>query len=104
MKKNCENCAYNDNSSRLPPCLGCTASTTNPVPSNWEAGANYVPDIKTNADRIRGMSDEELAVLFGRLCHNAACCDDCPLDEFCPENEQTESWERMLSEPCKEEE
>lgn len=96
MKKNCENCAYNDNSSRLPPCLWCTASTTNPVPTHWEAGANYEPESKTNADRIRGMSDDELAHKLlrhsrpwcGNVCDTTKDCLTCVLN-----------W---LQQPCKE--
>ena len=71
----------------------------------WMKLPDDLPDadvVQTNADSIRGMRDEELAVLFSRLCHNAACCDDCPLDGFCPDNEQVESWARMLQQPHEE--
>ena len=37
------------------------------------------PPKRTNADRIRGMSDEELAQF---LCNNITC-DMCKADEFC---------------------
>lgn len=107
MKKNCENCAYNDNSSRLPPCLGCTASTTNPVPSNWEAGANYVADIKTNADRIRSMSDEKLLERLVTFCDCSYSCSGCLIEHECPVDDDKdttvrEDIENWLKAPCKE--
>lgn len=40
--------------------VGCADCRAGNPPSNWRAGENYVPD--TNADRIRAMSDEELAL------------------------------------------
>lgn len=53
MVKNCENCAGAKDGVG---CLDCRAGHT---PSRWRPGANYIPP--TNADRIRAMSDEELA-------------------------------------------
>ena len=43
----------------------------------------FVPPM-TNADRIRAMSDEELATLLSELCQNGENCYSCPLfDKSC---------------------
>lgn len=47
MKKDCWNCKNNETEY----CDDCYASTSNPVPSRWEAGENFVPD--TSEDRNR---------------------------------------------------
>lgn len=56
----------------------------------WPCGA-YVPkNPMTNADRIRSMSDEELAEILELLTKHDLClnpsatsCDDCLLSSFC---------------------
>lgn len=53
MVKNCDSCAGAKDGVD---CIDCRAGHT---PSKWRPGANYIPP--TNADRIRAMSDEELA-------------------------------------------
>ena len=57
MHKTCENCkhAYSQG------CKNCTECTSkyDEQPSNWEPGEDYGP--MTNADRIRAMSDYDLA-------------------------------------------
>lgn len=55
MRKNCVTCKHD----RLhnPICDECY--NTSDAPTKWEAAEYYEPD--TNADRIRAMSDEELA-------------------------------------------
>ena len=54
----------------------------------------------TNADRIRGMSDEELAkwLVDATVCERV--CDE---DEYCHGNECVESVTRWLKQPAKEE-
>lgn len=60
MPKNCDNCKYDlfrlCGEEDKTPCDDCYNG--NP-PTKWEPGENYEP--KTNADRIRAMSDVELA-------------------------------------------
>lgn len=51
MKKGCWNCAGNTDG------IGCVDCLAGDTPSNWRAVAVQ----KTKADRIRAMSDEELA-------------------------------------------
>lgn len=59
---------------------------------------------KTNADRIRAMSDEELAELLGGMCKIAEQCDDCPLDGKCPGGSyDCGSWNEWLKQPAEEE-
>lgn len=55
----------------------------------------------TNADRIRAMSDEELAELLGGMCKIAEQCDDCPLDGKCPGGSyDCGSWDEWLKQPA----
>ena len=59
----------------------------------WPCGA-YVPKTITNADRIRAMSDEDLAAwLTYSICKYVQCRDSCPVvsgegpgDEMCKAN------------------
>ena len=44
-------------------------------------GLDDDPEIVTNADRIRAMSDDELAELFHGFCDNGERCVYCPLYE-----------------------
>ena len=60
MRKNCATCKHNR--LRNPFCDECY--NTSDAPTKWEAAEYYVPD--TNADRIRAMSDEELADWLAR--------------------------------------
>ena len=56
--KNCDNCRYDAwDYVGTKPCGECNSGKD--APTMWEAGANYEPP--TNADRIRAMSDEDLA-------------------------------------------
>ncbi len=52
----------------------------------------------TNADRIRAMSDEELAEWLERWCKDAEPCWDCPMNE-CP-LEESVTWLNWLQQPC----
>jgi hypothetical protein len=63
----CETCKHQGKSEHEEPCKGCTHNATD----------NYEPI--TNADRIRSMSDEEVA---GFLCEFDACY-------LCEHNDQT---------------
>ncbi len=59
MKKNCDNCKYDAwDYVYAKPCSNCITKGEG-EPSYWEASENYKP--MTNADRIRAMTDEELA-------------------------------------------
>ena len=46
------------------------------IGEGWQC--NYIP-VPTNADRIRAMSDEELAEVLGKLVH----CGGCPMRGNC---------------------
>jgi hypothetical protein len=57
--------------------------------------------VLTNADRIRAMSDEELAKLFCGFCKNAETCAGCQMhDGDCAESELTECWVVWLKQPA----
>ena len=55
MEKNCETCRYRNRNGFEEPCNSCSVVVGEDIvdPTNWEAS--------TNADRIRAMTDEELA-------------------------------------------
>lgn len=78
MRKNCETCKHD----RLKTSICDECYNTSDAPTKWEPAGHYKPD--TNADRIRAMSDEELAnylLQFGDLedrikfCQNLPECD-----------------------------
>ena len=54
----CKTCKHCDTGVYDEPCFSCR-TTGGGIPTKWEAKANGKP--QTNADRIRAMSDEELA-------------------------------------------
>lgn len=45
----------------------------------------------TNADKIRGMPDKELADILTRCCRGSGC-EDCPAENFCGEYRNYEEW------------
>ena len=49
MQRDCDNCKYAETPAFFEPCASCGGS------SYWE------PEVKTNGDRIRSMTDEEMA-------------------------------------------
>ena len=53
----------------------------------------YKPDCQTNADRIRAMSDEELAKVVSTACPTKGC----PLTDW----DCTECWLNWLKQPVK---
>ena len=88
MRKECFNCKYHAVRYDKSPCNECTYGKD--APKFWEAGRNYVPD--TNADRIRAMTDEELAKILDAFteyfqeCNRSTAdvnCEDCELCELC---------------------
>lgn len=54
--KDCNNCKHKDCWEYADPCNSCTDVNDTREPTNWEA--------QTNADRIRGMTDEEIENWF----------------------------------------
>lgn len=64
----CRGCKHEDDRMVDEPCRSC------------ESGNNYTRSPMTNADRIRAMSDEELATA---MCQNNTTCDGCPVVESC---------------------
>ena len=68
----CNNCKHAKTSLMAEPCYSCYCM------SHWKR--------PTNADRIRSMTDEELAEWIERirmLCANDGCGRACPLYEIC---------------------
>ena len=55
---------------------------------------------KTNADRIRSMSDEKLAYILGKFCKEMAYCIVCPLyGSGCPMSSNFNDWVKWLQQP-----
>ena len=56
---------------------------------------------QTNADRIRSMSDEELADFFRMWCRGMEDCADCHLHyEDCPGSCEFSAWIKWLQQPA----
>lgn len=71
-EKSCSTCRYQDKGEDEAPCVKCSKRYQN----------NYTP--MTNADRIRQMTDEELAEVI--MCHMGDwICDDAHIDMSCIE-------------------
>lgn len=49
----------------------------------WKDNCFELVDYKTNADRIRGMTDEELDTFLCNLASSDGGCDSCPASGFC---------------------
>ena len=90
MKKMCATCRHDGVKPCNEPCIWCRYGSDG-IPTEWEAAKNYEP--QTNADRIRAMSDEELADMFGHHylcgiiqdrfpehCHQRVECGNCILE------------------------
>lgn len=80
---NCDNCKHDDEDA-----FDCTECLATRPPSLWEPSENYEPP--TNADRIRAMSDEELAKWLADMWD---CC-------YCSEYERTGCHPLFSAEPC----
>ena len=77
------------------PCVNCRKyeDCKNGSGLTWPCGA-YVPKIVTNADRIRAMSDEELAKAMDMVC---------PPNEGCIDNQNcVKCWLEWLRQPSEE--
>lgn len=75
-------------------CVNCGTGFRNYLP--------YTPP--TNADRIRHMSDEELAnVIKATLGKMSYDCYHCPAEDFCHSGECEQAWLDWLKQPAKEE-
>ena len=105
MRKNCETCKHDDaeypSYPHKTPCNECLhGKGYNDAPTNWEAADHYKPD--TNAERIRAMSDEELARFLEEaswICDNQVCR-KCPLSTGTEDCKSVEEW---LKQPVPEE-
>lgn len=110
MAKHCGNCAnYRWGDKKTPPhsaCATCIIEHTpngDLPPSNWKAKPRTNP--RTNADRIRALSDEELARFLESItdacadrASEGAGCGCCPIE--CNRYGDIETW---LQQPAREE-
>ena len=72
MANNCGNCKFREVESYEEPCSSCRC-TSGGAPTKWVS--QHEP--QTNADRIRAMSDEELAKFIPDWSYTGACkCDE----------------------------
>ena len=71
MANSCETCKHYEVESYNEPCNSCRFRDYD-VPTKWESPFNKQ---KTNADRIRAMSDEELADIMSMHTATGACND-----------------------------
>ena len=78
MAKECKNCAH-ESSFKAHECGTCMVSYYDGEPLGLPS--NFKSKIMTNADRIRAMSDEELAKLLLDGCRGSKC-DEQPQNEY----------------------
>lgn len=93
MRKDCDSCKHDEFGEKY--CDDCYSGKGNNPPSKWEAADYYEPD--TNAERIRNMTDEELAeFLWGFNLEDVAR--EVELEHFLTKR-KLENW---LKSPCEE--
>ena len=93
MANSCETCKHYEVGAYDEPCVSCRFRDYD-VPTKWENPFNQ----KTNADRIRAMSDEELAELVGKYVY----CGLCPLQHRCVAGECSKVVMEWLKQPAEE--
>lgn len=57
------------------------------------------PAYMTNADKIRAMTDEELAAVLHGMCVGVIMCADCFAKDNCPVDKSL-TWEEWLKQPA----
>lgn len=67
MNPGCEKCKHKDMNPHKEPCVNCWVFDERP---------NFEQRSTTNADSIRGMSDEELAHFMARVCPPGGKCNE----------------------------
>jgi len=93
----CKDCKYREESNLPYPSFYCKHFNGNVELLGCDEG---IPKVKTNADRVRSMTDEELAEWFLKI---AACpCD--AMNGGCALNDDTcrQAWFKWLKEEVKE--
>ena len=64
-------------------------------------GMTFKTEPMTNADKIRSMSDEELADILREFCKGMADCIDCPFyGSGCPISSTFNDWVKWLQQPA----
>lgn len=80
MERNCDNCKYRDVYYNAPPCDECNFEYQRHPQKGFQ---NWESDAMTNADRIRAMTDEELAELLRDY-----QCNTCDFIGFCEQTDK----------------
>jgi hypothetical protein len=84
-------------------CKDCTTNCVYRGKDNEARCGSFVGTV-TNADRIRAMSDEELATLLSELCLNGENCYSCPLfGKSCGGINGLSGWLDWAKQPAEEE-
>lgn len=87
----CKYCSNNPEAERPPIVCTYTTVATDPI---------LITGMKTNADKIRAMSDEELAEWFGKLIYPECVC--CPANGagWCGKGKCKDNWLDWLKKEC----
>lgn len=86
--KTCENCKYSE---PMVGALACMGQKGMPYVRPTDSCDRWKTMKQTNADRIRAMSDEELAVI---------CEDGCPPNHECPPMDREEIGKKSACQQC----
>lgn len=100
MRKNCETCKHEEFGYPYKTiCDGCISGKgKDDPPSNWEAAEHYKPD--TNAEHMRGMTDDELGAF---LCLTFGCKGTCPGESLCVAGDgKANGLKKWLKQPVEE--
>lgn len=81
----------------------CPFTDVNPDNCHFFGGCDYEVEQPTNGDRIRAMTDEELALWLDRWCRAADDCVVCPLSDNCPQGQVGVTTLDWLKQPAEEE-
>ena len=111
MRKHCGNCAnYVWGDKKTPPPHACATCITEHAPNGDLLPSNWKAKPRTNADRIRSMSDEELAHMllqvdgYATYCKNIdKCIERVDRGEDIPDSECEACILRWLQQPVREE-
>ena len=79
----CRYCSNNPFAERPPVVCTYTTSATSPV---------LIMGLKTNADRIRSMTDEELAEWVTLMVCKYRSCGNCPMADWCTPGNGIAEW------------
>lgn len=94
-------CRYEGTGVHADRCMG--TKEIDPCPG-YDKCSHFKPNFKTNADHIRSMSNEELAIFLNRVKEPCDCCHLMDTEGACTETLCDDAMMKWLNQPYKENE